>query len=116
MKTVIVGRAIEYEVFNTFERLGFFVMRSAGSHGKVDVYVASPEFELFIQCKKDKKAFSKKEREEFIELAHRLNKIPVLAYRDRGIWLEFLDKNRTIELRNLSLNILSSLIRNEVRK
>ena len=73
------GRAFEYRVKEFLEQHGFFVMRSAGSKGKIDL-VAIPMFRpptfvdynyesllLLVQCKHGSK-ISKPEREGLLEL------------------------------------------------
>jgi hypothetical protein len=85
------GRAFEYRVKAFFERLGWWVCRAAGSHGKADlVAVRAPNFHdafgpgnplpgetAFIQAKLG--AISKSEREEFWRLCERYAVDPLLA-------------------------------------
>lgn len=46
------GRAFEYRVKKLFEGKGYFVVRSAGSNGSVDLVAVRKGCVLFVQCKR----------------------------------------------------------------
>lgn len=77
------GADFERETRDVLLALGFWTMRAAGSHGKVDVLAIRPESLLLIQCKIDGKC-SPAERKEVIRVAG-LNPlgIPLVAYRHK---------------------------------
>jgi len=45
------GRRFEYEVKKYFEKLGWLVFRTAGSHGLADIIAVKESDTLLIQCK-----------------------------------------------------------------
>jgi hypothetical protein len=47
------GTALEYSVIKAYRLNGWFVQRSSGSHGPVDVIAMDPEFTVCIQCKRN---------------------------------------------------------------
>jgi len=49
------GRNFEYQVKYFFEKLGWNVIRSAGSHSESDLIINKDNTTYFIQCKNDKK-------------------------------------------------------------
>lgn len=53
------GRKFEYEVKKSLETLGFFVIRSSGSHGAIDILGCKDELVFAIQVKASKKKHSK---------------------------------------------------------
>lgn len=68
------GRNFEYRVRDFFRDLGYFVVRSSGSHGVADlVCLRSSRYSLgcdvvLVQCKYGEGYMSKKELEEFDRL------------------------------------------------
>jgi len=46
------GRRLEYKVKKQWEKDGFTVFRTAGSHGSVDLIAVQPNDISFIQCKR----------------------------------------------------------------
>ena len=46
-----VGRAFEYRVKHDLESRGYYCVRAAGSHSKVDVVAVKHSIALFVQCK-----------------------------------------------------------------
>ena len=50
-KNYRAGRRFEYEVKKYFEKLGYTVFRTAGSHGIADVIAVKDDDTLLIQCK-----------------------------------------------------------------
>ena len=75
-KNYVSGRQFEYRVKKYLEDKGYYVVRSAGSKGQIDL-VAVPTLirpsadVLFIQCKHGAK-ISKKERDALLELDHKM--------------------------------------------
>lgn len=68
------GRQFEYRVKKYLEKLGYYVVRSAGSKGQIDIVAIPTEDEitllpevLLIQCKHGAK-IGKKEREDLLKL------------------------------------------------
>lgn len=57
MNSYIKGRRYEYEVKKILTRLGYIVLRSAGSHGLFDLIAIHPITKnvIFIQVKKEKR-------------------------------------------------------------
>ena len=51
------GRAFEYRVKDRLEALGWFCIRSAGSHSEIDLLACKGTRMLGIQCKGGKSAF-----------------------------------------------------------
>ena len=47
------GRAFEYRVKHDLEKRGYYCVRAAGSHSKVDVVAVKGDICLFCQCKTD---------------------------------------------------------------
>lgn len=88
------GEAFERRVKKDLESKGYFVVRSAGSKGPVDLVCFVGSMHLtsvvwLIQCKRDKR-LPKKEREAMRELARKYTVCPILAYMPgkRGIAYE----------------------------
>lgn len=82
------GRAFEYRIKKQLEKLGYFVIRSAGSHGLVDLVMFGPALgadhdTTLIQAKLTNK-ITKAERDEFDAFAKRLGFPGVIAYNDKG--------------------------------
>ena len=71
-KNYVNGRAFEYRVKCDLGRKGYYVIRSAGSHGKVDLVALGRYGALLVQCKRQG-AISKSEREELVDIATGLN-------------------------------------------
>jgi len=63
------------------ERDGFYVIRSAGSHGVADLVAVRVGEVLFIQCKANGR-LSADERMRLTDAAQRAGAIPVLASKD----------------------------------
>lgn len=57
-KNYIRGTNIEYKIKKDLEKLGYFVLRSAGSHSCVDICAMTPVNILLIQVKRSKKALT----------------------------------------------------------
>jgi len=83
------GRNFEYRVKKYLEEKGYFVVRSAGSHGifdliaieKLDYGVSYDNFVYGIQCRVDGKV-KKEEIEEMKKIYENFGIIPIIAFRD----------------------------------
>lgn len=81
------ARDFEYAVRDDMEKLGYVVVRSAGSRTPVDIYAFDAEIKVFIQCKTNG-VLPPKEWNRFYSLCKSVNAIPILAMRNnkgRGI-------------------------------
>ena len=79
------GAAFERKVKADLISKGWFAVRSAGSHGAVDVIAHHKSFTLFVQCKSDG-VLSLKERKKLQRLAKKHGAAPILAdKRERGV-------------------------------
>ena len=96
------GRNFEYRVKKYLEKIGYYVMRSAGSKGQIDI-MAVPTLSncegsnvLLIQCKHGPK-ISKKERDELLILDGDLptGTMCVVAWSKKGGAIEFFAWIRT---------------------
>lgn len=84
------GRAFEYRAKAYLERRGFKVVRSAGSHGPIDLLAGRHEAtipftfgtRLAVQCKHGRSKFSAKDAAELIEWASAFDAIPILISND----------------------------------
>jgi len=88
------GYRFELRVWKWLESLGWWVMRSAGSRGLVDLAAFGPAMVfkgfralklgkvMLIACRTNRSRFTAKEREELCSLAHRLGHKAFLAYRE----------------------------------
>jgi len=81
-KNYIKGRALEYKIKQELEENGWFVVRSAGSHGPIDLACFSEDAIALIQCKT--KAPTKPEVETLAKFVqehlylYRVHKVAVL--------------------------------------
>jgi len=84
------GRNFEYRVKKYLEKKGYFVVRSAGSHGIFDLIAIEKvgdnvgmyeNFVYGIQCRVDSNV-KKEEVEEMNRIYEKFGIIPILAYRD----------------------------------
>lgn len=81
------GRAFEYKVRDHFKALGYFVIRSAGSKGKVDLCAISPAGDMvfFVQCKAGRiTSRERQEAAELEELSAWYGARGILAYKEDG--------------------------------
>lgn len=83
------GRKFEYEVKKSLETLGFFVIRSSGSHGAIDILGCKDEIVFAIQVKassnkKHSKGQLKKDFEPLIkaQLPSNFHKLLIHFYLD----------------------------------
>jgi len=85
------GYAFELRVKKYFESLGFYVVRSAGSHGVADLVAFQKNMNhppLLIQCKRHG-AISKAERKMLFHVATSISAWPVLSYMNENHTLIF---------------------------
>lgn len=76
------GARFELEVRDILQEDDWVAIRSAGSHGIIDILAVKVDTKWFIQCRTSGN-LSPKEREELITLAKKHKAIPVLAYRSK---------------------------------
>lgn len=81
------GRAFEYEVRAFLEAEGYWCIRAAGSHGKVDVLALKTGQILMVQCKRNG-VCPPAERTELRRIAALVNAIPLIASRPRVTFRE----------------------------
>jgi len=86
----VKGRACENYVANYLRRNGFYVVRSAGSHGVYDLVAICHGRVFGIQCKTNGQ-LSRKELIKIVETSERYGIIPFLAFRN----------NRRVKIVNL---------------
>lgn len=79
------GASAEYRAIEHLEGVGYFCVRSAGSHGPVDLVAIGPTGIRLIQVKRVKEGFlSETERETAREALHAL---PLLPGVSRELWV-----------------------------
>ena len=79
------GAAFEHSVMDALKRKGYYVIRSAGSHGEVDLAAFRADTSpWFIQCKLDG-YLSPAERRELWDTCRRNDAVPIKAMRNKGI-------------------------------
>lgn len=80
------GRSYEYYIKYNLERAGFYVIRSAGSHGPFDLIALDKNGNVYgIQVKKNK-YINRQLRSEMCNVAKTYNIVPIIAYRDKSGW------------------------------
>jgi Holliday junction resolvase len=78
------GRKLEYAAAADLRSNGYTVLRTAGSHGIVDLIAVKPGELLFIQCKLDG-YLTPRERAGLVELARWARAVPLsAAWRKEG--------------------------------
>jgi len=89
------GRNFEYRVKRFFEKLGYFVVRSAGSHSPCDLVCIKPDLSSFcscvrlVQCKYGESKMSKKEEKKFREFCDELFASGYIAVTDKNGHIRF---------------------------
>jgi len=82
-KSYIKGYRFEIRVKRKLEKEGYFVVRSAGSHGPPDLVAIGPLGTIhFIECKVNKDDLTEEERKKLEELAMRYSAKAWLAFRE----------------------------------
>lgn len=90
MSTYRRGANFERRVKKYFEDLGYYVIRSAGSHGVFDLIAIKRGIVLGIQCKIDGK-LTPKEKLAMLTASAKFGIKPLLAYREgRKLKIEYL--------------------------
>jgi Holliday junction resolvase len=91
MSNYTKGYRFERRCAKTLEAMGFFVIRSAGSHGSFDLVALKPRTVWLVQCKVNREDLSKTERKALKRLAESLEARAVLAYRKgkKIVWEDF---------------------------
>jgi Holliday junction resolvase len=83
------GADFERSTWKDLQKHGWFVIRSAGSRGVIDLMAVAPGPEvLFIQCKRDGR-LSIEDRRDLYNLALAFHATPILAYRDDDKQLKY---------------------------
>ncbi len=77
------GAKLENQVREILEEDGWVAVRSAGSHGVIDVLGVKQNEKWFIQCRVNGN-LSQDERVELINLAVEHSAIPILAYKQKA--------------------------------
>lgn len=79
-KNYVSGRNFEYRVATIFRRKGYYVTRSAGSHGVADlVAVKRGRKPVFLQCKHGEGGISIEEQNTLFKTALEVGAIPIVA-------------------------------------
>ena len=94
-----VGYALERDVKIALEQDEYTVFRSAGSHSPADLIALKPELYAdeciegtavtLIQCKRHRNLMTVREINTFKEFCKKLSCNGAIAWRDRGVHLEF---------------------------
>lgn len=90
-KSYIKGRALEYKVRRELEKLGFRVIRSAGSHTPVDILAFKHGKLIAIQCKM--KRHTQRDVNELIAWSKDMNASPVIISKKRGRYVAYIYKD-----------------------
>ena len=77
------GARFEIVVLNILLEDDWLAIRSAGSHGIVDILAIKQDTKWCIQCRTNGN-LSNNERVELVALAKKHNAIPILAYKRKG--------------------------------
>jgi Holliday junction resolvase len=80
-KNYVNGRGREYRAKAHFEGLGYFVVRSAGSHSPADLVAVKRGEVVLVQCKPPG-GMSRDELVKFVALAKRLS-VKAIVYSNR---------------------------------
>ena len=78
----VKGRRFEYRVRDFFRAHGFLVIRPAQSK-PVDLICLRKGVMVLVECKTDKHALRKREKQALLEMAETTSATPVLAYREK---------------------------------
>jgi len=79
------GRALEYECKKVLEGMGFFVIRSAGSHSPADLCALKNGHILLVQVQKESHLPRQKE-EALKAVCRKAGAIGYFAHKRRGSW------------------------------
>jgi len=114
------GYKFEREIFNIFQSAGYYVIRSAGSHGVFDIIAIKNGITFGIQCKYNNH-LNKREEIAMKTAYKQFGIIPLYAYRFRGqpLVIKDLINNRIInldELDELPLKYANKVINKIVEK
>lgn len=69
VNTAVQGRRVEHAIRDDLIARGFYVVRSAGSKGRVDLVAIGAGVVLLVQCKRNAAALRPAERDALRELA-----------------------------------------------
>jgi hypothetical protein len=96
------GRAFEYQVKHDLERRGYYCVRAAGSHSKVDVVAVKGSICLFLQCKTDG-AISLAEWDTLYSICACPSFLPIVAVKDPKLSYRLITGRRTHHKREWTL-------------
>lgn len=101
------GTKLERDLQHRWEYHGYYVMRSAGSHGLADLIHVGKGYVWLIQCKLHDKLRDKEREEELMKIERPYNVIPCTAwYEKRGrrkyIVTRQLDSGQELEIEPLN--------------
>ena len=99
------GRALEYECKKVLEGMGYFCVRSAGSHSPADLVAAKRGQILLVQVQKQSHLSREKER-ALKAAAKQAGAIGLFAYKRKGSWFFM----RVFPERPVSPQIISEFI------
>lgn len=85
-KNYVNGIAKERKLMDEYRAKGYKVMRSAGSHGLIDVIAWNKKEVLMFQVKNGKNAYNDDDIGELIEMPRPAGVRVFLAERERGGW------------------------------
>lgn len=77
------GRRFEYQVKHDLEERGYYCVRAAGSHSKVDVVAVKGSICLFVQCKTDG-AITPAEWNTLMRICACATFLPIVATKGKG--------------------------------
>ena len=82
-KNYVQGRAFEYKIATLFRRKGYYVVRSAGSHGPADLVAVKKGLQpILIQCKTGNAGISTDERDILYLTAKETGSIAIVASKE----------------------------------
>ncbi|MDD3984058.1 MAG: hypothetical protein PHU54_09000 [Candidatus Omnitrophica bacterium] len=77
------GRRFEYAVMHDLKERGYYCVRAAGSHSKIDVFAVKGDIALLIQCKANG-VITPTEWDTLFDLCRAPNFLPIVASKDGG--------------------------------
>jgi Holliday junction resolvase len=93
------GRRFEYRIKNYLVDKGYFVIRSAGSHGIADLVAINHSGKVFLlQCKAGGGHINKQEVIKLTRIAQEYICIPILAKIDKEHKIRMINLNTTLEI------------------
>jgi Holliday junction resolvase len=101
------GTKLERDLQHLWEYRGWYVMRSAGSHGLADLAVVQDSQVFLVQCKLHNKLRDKEREKELKHIPKPVNCIPMTAWKEKQgrnsiICLHTLNAGQDIEIEPLT--------------